>query len=203
MPCLVPIVEGKAEVESVPTLLRRLCEQVGAYPEIAKPVRCNRNQVVKPGELERKVEEAWTDRSGCAAILVVLDADKACPKYLAPALEARGRSAAGHRQVAVVLPRCEFEAWFLAAIESLRGIRGIREDAEPPQAPEEMRGAKEALEERMHPNCTYSDVADQPSLAAQFDLELARKRSRSFQKFEKEAVRLLQFVAQAADSAQS
>ena len=42
----------------------------------------------------------------------------------------------------VVMAQREYEAWFLAAIESLCGQRGIVSDALYPQDPEQVRGAK-------------------------------------------------------------
>ena len=52
----------------------------------------------------------------------------------------------------VVMPNREYEAWFLATIESLRGTRGIRDDATPHPDPESPRGAAEELRRRMARN---------------------------------------------------
>ena len=82
----------------------------------------------------------------------------------------------------VVLAHREYEAWFLAAIESLRGRRGVRIDAESHPNPENPRGAKEQLELRMHPRASYVETADQPAFSAQFSLEVAYRRSRSFRR---------------------
>ena len=64
----------------------------------------------------------------------------------------------------------EYEAWFLASIESLRGQRGIRQDAQSHPAPEEPRGAKGQLEARLEQGRSYSETADQAALSATFDL---------------------------------
>jgi hypothetical protein len=80
----------------------------------------------------------------------------------------------------VVLAHREFEAWFLASIESLRGRRGIRPDAESHAQPESVRDAKGALEERMEPTRSYSETADQAALSAEFDMRATFSRSRSF-----------------------
>ena len=56
---ILPIVEGQSEVESVPILLRRICDQMQAFNiQIARPYRVKRNKVVKAGELERAIEQA-------------------------------------------------------------------------------------------------------------------------------------------------
>lgn len=180
---LVPIVEGHAEVESVPVLLRRLLTARGRYTvQIARPVRVKRNRVVRAGELERACELARSRTEGCDAILILLDADEDCPKELAPILLERARRAAAGRPVGVILAKSEFEAWFLGALESLRGVRGLPSDAAAPESPEDIRGAKECLERLMTTGRTYVEVDDQPALAEQFDLEMARRRCPSFDK---------------------
>ena len=82
----------------------------------------------------------------------------------------------------MVLAHREFEAWFLAAVESLRGHRGVRIDAEPHPNPEDPRGAKEQLELRLRVGASYMETADQPALSARFSLSAAYRRSRSFRK---------------------
>jgi len=91
--------------------------------------------------------------------------------------------------VSVVLAKCEFEAWFLAAAESLRGERGLGHDLVSPGDPEGIRGAKEWLRGRMT-GATYSETLDQPALTARFDLDAAR-RADSFDKCFREIRRLL------------
>jgi hypothetical protein len=82
----------------------------------------------------------------------------------------------------------EYEAWFLAAAESLRGRRGLPSDLEAPATPEAFRDAKGWLGDRMPRG--YSPTADQPALTDLFDLERAR-RSPSFDKLVRELTRLL------------
>ncbi|HEX2077141.1 MAG TPA: hypothetical protein VHG08_05515 [Longimicrobium sp.] len=111
---LVPIVEGHAEVRSVPVLMRRL------GVDVAKPFRVKRNQVVRPGELERAVQLAVADRAAASAVLVLLDADDDCPAELAPVLLRRCRQVTDV-PVSVVFAVRELEAWFLGGVQSLRG----------------------------------------------------------------------------------
>ncbi|MBM3748508.1 MAG: DUF4276 family protein, partial [Acidobacteria bacterium] len=120
------------------------------------------------------------------------------PKTLAPELLERAQKAASHLPVAVVLPKREFEAWFLAAAESLRGYRDLSADLEPPSDPEAVRGAKEWLQRHLPPGRRYSETLDQPALAAVFDLELARRRSSSFEKLCREITRLFVQLGNAA-----
>lgn len=56
MASLVPIVEGKGEVEAVPVLLRKIFDEMGVYDvTVTRPFRVKRNRVVRPGEIERTV----------------------------------------------------------------------------------------------------------------------------------------------------
>lgn len=126
--------------------------------------------------------------AGVGAVLILLDGDDDCPAELGPQLAQRVAEVRNDLPSAVVLAKREFEAWYLAAAESLRGLRGLYADLQPPPDPEAVRGAKEWLAERMTGG--YSETLDQPALAAQFDLDLAR-RAPSFDKCYREVVRLL------------
>src|SRR2546426_7135782 len=57
---------------------------------------------------------------------------------------------------AVVLAHREYEAWFLASLESLRGRRGIRGDAEAHPDPEEPRDRKSTRLNSSHLVISYA-----------------------------------------------
>ena len=97
--------------------------------------------------------------------------------------------------VSVVLAHHEFEAWFLASASSLRGQRELSNTIEDHPSPETVQGAKEWLRKHMPPNRKYSETVDQPAFAAVFDMERARKHSRSFRKFRAEIERVLRDCA--------
>jgi hypothetical protein len=183
LPVLVPIVEGHSEVEAVPVLLRRLLFESGRYEvKIARPLRVGRYKVVRSGELERVIALARNRPEGCAAMLILLNADDDCPKAFAPILLARAQNASADIPIAVVLAKSEFEAWFLGSLESLHGVRGLAETASSPARPEEIRDAKAYLTSQMAGGRTYVEVDDQPALAERFNLQLARQRCPSFDK---------------------
>jgi len=180
---IIPIVEGQSEVESVPVLMRRLQNDWRIFNlEIGKPVRSKRYQIVREEELERRVKLAMS-RPDCQAVVIVLDADDDCPKTLAPQLLSRARNVAQDIPVSVVMPKSELESWFVGSIESLRGAHGISEDASSPENPEDIRGAKEFLTNAMESQRHYIETADQPALAAVFNIDQAHRNCRSFRKF--------------------
>ncbi len=186
------IVEGESEVATVPLLIRRIAANL--YPElpivVPPPIRRPRNKVVKENELERAVEFVAHQIGGQGAIFIILDSDKDCPAQLGPELLHRATQAQGNLPIAVVLAKHEFEAWFLAAAESLRGQRGLKNDIHPPNDPEAIRGAKEWLSQHMVQGKKYSAKEDQPAFTALFDLEQARQAD-SFDKCYRDIVRLL------------
>ncbi len=177
-----PIVEGHGEVEAVPVLLRRLLGEAGAFGlDVGKPIRKKRWEFVQEDSLRKTVQLALL-QPDCSAILILFDSDDDCPKELAGAVEGWARKEARETPCQVVMAHREYEAWFLATIESLRGKSGIRLDANPHPEPETPRGAKEALEECMEPGSSYSATADQAPLTAAFDMVTAFGRCRSFRR---------------------
>jgi len=170
------IVEGHGECESVPILIRRIAGELdpALAVQIPHPVRVTRSKLLKPGELENAVDLAAMRVRGHGGILVVLDSDDDCPAELAPKLLIRARAARSDLPSAVVLPKREFESWFLAAAQSLRGRRGFPPDLKPPGEPEAIRGAKEWLHDRARDGA-YSSSVDQASLTHWFDFNLARR----------------------------
>ena len=195
MPAIVPIVEGEGEVEAVPVLLRRLAAMLapGLSLHLSRPIRVKRDKVVKPGELERAVELAARLAGKQGAILILLDAEDDCPATLAPSLLARAKQARRDVPLSVVLAKREYEAWFLAAAESLRGQRNLALDLTSPPEPEQIRGAKEWLSRQMKGVHAYTPALDQAALTASLDLSTAR-RADSFDKCYREIARLLNLL---------
>ena len=187
------IVEGHGEVEAVPVVVRRIAARESPFDvvEIHRPIRISKSRLVNADELERAVELAARLLGHPGGVIVVLDSDDDCPVEQGPALLARAEAARSDRPLAVVLAKREFEGWLLAAAESLRGQRGLPDNLQPPADPEAIRGAKEWLTGRMTAGRAYSPTLDQPALSACFDLDLARTRSESFDKFYRDTVALI------------
>ena len=177
-----PIVEGYGDVAALPVLLRRLLSKLALHDlTVGRPIRKPRSELINETSLRKAVRLARI-QDDCAAILIVFDADEDCPKQLAVEVQRWAKDEAGSIPCAVVLPKCEYEAWFLGALASLRGKREIRSDACFDGESESVRGAKERLEEFMPPTRSYSETTDQPALTAVFDLGAAHRNCRSFRR---------------------
>ena len=182
---IAAIVEGHGECEAVPILIRRIAHTIdpGFVPKILPPLRVPASRLMKEGEMERSVELAARKLQGRGGILVVLDCDwdSGCPAMDGPALLKRAVDVRRNLPIAVILPKKEFEAWFLAAAESLRGMHGLPIDLEPPVEPEDIRSAKQWLSDKMPHDRSYAETTDQPAFTAIFDMNTAR-RADSFDK---------------------
>lgn len=188
-----PIVEGRGEESAVPVLLRRLChDEAQAWDvKIKHPHRRPRSQLVKQDTFQKAVRAAGYT-SNLVGILVLFDADDDCPAELAPKLGGWAHDVADGRSCPIVMANREYEAWFLAGIESLRGRRGIREDAVSFPEPEGPRDAKGRLKRCMDRGASYSPAVDQAALTAEFDLASAYRGCRSFRKLVSAVGTLLQ-----------
>lgn len=182
---IAAIVEGHGECEAVPILVRRIALDIdpGFVPKVLSPFRIPASRLRKADEIERAVDPAARRLQGAGGILVIEDCDweGGCPAQEGPALLSRARQARTDMLISVILAKREFEGWFLAAAESIRGKRGLPDILESPADPESVRGAKEWLSSRMPPGMCYSETVDQPALTHVFDMSAAR-RSDSFDK---------------------
>jgi hypothetical protein len=178
----VPIVEGPGDVEALPVLLRRLLyERYQRYSvEVARPKKAGGS-----GGLVRRLEaflQYAAKTPECGAILVLLDADDKCPKELADSLASRAKTLGLDKPTAIVCAKCEYETWFLASLDTIRGRAAISATASFTGDIESLRGVKEWLSIQMPPDRTYKETVDQPSLSHVIDLHLAHANSRSFRR---------------------
>ena len=190
-----PIVEGHGEVPALPLLLRRIageCFQVW-NPPILSPGRYPSSRLL------RKEERKWVPgpdfekaggharNEGATAILVLLDLDDDCPKELHDSIAPVLHQSTGITPSSLVFAKCEYEAWFLAAAESLA------DDILPYTCdPEGVRDAKGALEGHLCLDFPYDERTDQPRYSQRVNLAKVYERSRSFRKLVKEFHSLLE-----------
>lgn len=180
---IAPIVEGHGEVAAVPVLIRRVAARIApaVAVDVRRPHRIPRSRLLRSGELERCARIAQADSPG-ANVLVLVDADEDCPAQLGPATLSRlGGADVG--RAAVVVAKHEYEAWFLASAEALGGRRGLRSPLAAPADPERVGGAKEWIQANRIDGRAYRPTVDQAALTAGIDIDIARNRSASFDKF--------------------
>ena len=178
------VVEGHGEVEALPLLIRRIASTINPAltPAIKPPIRVGRQRVFQPYEFERTIKLAAAKAGDDGIVLFVLDADDDCPFEKCDWIKREARRIIPGITIFAVMAKREFEAWFIAAAESLAGYRGLQDGLLAPEYPEEIRGAKEWLSRRMDGGRLYRPTMDQTAFAATFDMEMARSRSPSFSK---------------------
>ncbi len=184
MTVVASIVEGDGEVAALPTLLRR----VGAWQspeksvEVLPPIRVPRDRFLSREEEFRRMLLLAAAKCGESGwILVLLDADDDCPAELGARVLERASGIVPHRRVSVVLANREYEAWFLAAAESLHDHRGFAFDFPQRFDAERPRDATGWLGKRMASGA-YRETTDPAAFSALMDLQLAFDNSRSFRK---------------------
>jgi hypothetical protein len=183
MPKIVPIVEGPGDIEAIPELLRRiLFELHHVYDwEIAKPLKANSLTYLRTN-VNSYLRYAH-GIPGCGAILIVLDLDDGCPKNEALSFADEIRHTYHFSYpISVVLAHREYEAWFLASLDSIAGYCDLPEGLSYPSLVENIRGAKEWLTRQMPPGVAYRETHHQVRMTQLIDLNLAQTRSRSFQR---------------------
>ncbi len=184
MRSVASIVEGDGEVAAVPVLLRRLCAWLS--PDVAVdvlfPIRVRKDRFLnKDDEFRRQLLLAGHKAGEGGLVLVLLDADDDCPASKGVEILDRARKVYPFNHLAVVFANREFEAWFIAAAESLNGVRSFQtQPGDEATQPETPRNAKGWVRERMEGS--YGEVVDQPAFTASFDLARAHETSRSFRK---------------------
>ena len=178
------IVEGDGEVAALPVLLRRLGEwrTPVIFTQILPPIRVRRDRFLnREDEFRRHLLLAAAKCGEDGWILVLLDADDDCPAELGAEIMERAKTCVPHRRVSVVLAKREYEAWFIAAAESLHGKRGFVFNSADIIDAETRRDAKGWIKAHMTTGA-YRETTDQPSFSAHMDLQQAFDRSRSFRK---------------------
>jgi hypothetical protein len=183
MTIVASIVEGDGEVAALPVLLRRLGDwrSPGMHVDVSVPIRVRRNRFLnRADEFSRMLQLAAARCGDEGWILILLDADDACPVELASEIGVRATQIVPHRRISVVIANREYEAWFLAATASLEGYRGFSCN-DPAEEPDSVRDAKGWIRDRMASRASR-EVSDQPRFSAMIDLEEAFERSRSFRR---------------------
>ena len=168
--------EGHGEVEALPLLIRRIFSEFrpGVYPVVNPPSRVKAGSFVNDQDYFHKYVTLAAAKAaqGGGMVLILLDCEDDCPATLGPRLLADAQAVRTDIKYAVALAHREYETWFLAAADSLRGCAGLSTELVPPKNPESILGAKEWLTHHML--VSYDPIIHQAKLTAHFNLQQAR-----------------------------
>jgi Domain of unknown function (DUF4276) len=184
------VVEGHGEVKTVPLLLRRIAQEHQIYNFLApEAMRVPKGRIKDDlGRILNLANIEFQARNVNGAVLIVLDADDDCPAELGIFLRGKAQEAQADIPVVIAVANKEFEAWYLAGIQSLQGKYGLPDTIIAPTSPENIRDAKGWLNKYMG---SYSPTIHQEKFAAVLDLQIARQ-SQSFARFYDRVSQLLQ-----------
>ena len=134
-------------------ILRRLKDRICPALELDLPYPVRRPRDRLTGKsFDHDIDFAVDQAGSEGIVLILLDSDGACPADLGTRLMNRARKARPDHKFLLCLAHQEFETWFLAAAESLRGKPHFKGTLDPPPNPESIPGAKEWLGNRMPAN---------------------------------------------------
>lgn len=189
------IVEGHGEQRAMPILLRRIAAAVapGTPVEIGPGWRLPRDRILADDAEVRRILDivALNIRPVGGGILVVWDADDACPARQAPEQQRRVQALRTDVPVRTVIANREYEAWFLAGASALAGQAGLPATLADHPNPERPRDAKGWLSAAMPCGTGYKETIHQRILSERIDVARVRRRSPSFDKLCREVERLL------------
>lgn len=179
------VVEGHGEVGALPVLLRRICQDHGIFDvTVSKPHRLPRAEMTR--EKVSAAVRMQRLRVGTSGVVVVLyDSDDDEPA----AVRRQTLDVLGDNQAVVAVAVREYEAWFLAALRSLRKHEHVRDDATFEGDPESPRDAKGRLSDVMTEK--YRETLHQARFSAVMSLAEARENSASFSVFEQHLLKAL------------
>lgn len=177
------IVEGDGEVTAFPNLINRILQTqslgFSLFADTPKNAH-SRNNILKKDGLERFIRFCIADKAD--AILVLFDSDDDCPKKLAQDFYKRVQRMNIHIPIALVCAKCEYEAWFLANIDTLIQNGLLKSDASYDTTKiEEKRDVKGWLSTNM-PSGKYKEVTDQLKMTRYIEFERTHELSRSFRR---------------------
>ena len=188
MPKIIPIVEGSGEELAIAKLIYKVLIGLERYDvQVGRPINAKGcSNIKKVGGLEQWIRYAALE-SDCKGVLVLVDSDEDCPKKLAGDFVRRIQAMGIQQSVGVVVANREYEAWFLASLESIAGEKLDGQVTFPselryPGDVEIKRGVKEWLSRHLPSSRIYKETTDQPAMTQMIDIELAKSRSRSFRR---------------------
>jgi hypothetical protein len=189
------IVEGDGDQVAAGILIERIARRVrpDLHTKVGNPWKLPKTKITGDDHALRHALDVLAKpiKRTPGGILVIWDADDDCPFRDGPAQFRRIQALRTDIPIGVVIAKREYEAWFLAAASSLAGHGSLLATLADHPQPESPRDAKGWLSDQMPPGRRYREREHQPLLSRVLDIDLARRRSRSFDKCCREVLRLL------------
>ncbi|MFZ2651783.1 MAG: DUF4276 family protein [Burkholderiaceae bacterium] len=177
MTVVASIVEGHGEQQAVQRLLRRIATDASPQAQfrVNEPIRIKSGSFVNDsGYFSRYINlaAAKARQEIAGHVLILLDCEDECPGRFGPALLGHASAIAPDVNIIVALAYREYETWFMAAVESLRGVEGMSGAVVRPADPEATRNAKGWLGRHMPHG--YDPISHQLPFTNVFDLDAGR-----------------------------
>lgn len=205
---LAPIVEGHTEVGCIEPLLQRIWTELLVAPDrlqVLAASRAKRDAMIDPDhpDFAAKIEEAHArmarrlrrDPPGQSRglLLLLLDAEKACPAELAPRLLEGALRVRSDASIACVMPKQMLENWIVAGAATLAGVNGLPDPLPTRDRFEDHSGAawlQAQLRTGTNPR-KYKKPDDAEPFVRAMDLRECRANAPSFDKLCRELERCL------------
>ena len=194
---IAPLVEGHTEVGCVASLLCRVWAELLEASEplhVLQPSRGNRDTLIDPASptLGVKINEAFAnltkrvrrDPFGRGMLLVLIDAEKDCPRDIAPRLLEEAKKSRSDADIACVLAKRMLENWIVAGASTLAGVNGLP-DPLPSRDQFEERSGVAWLDTQMRskkPSRKFRKTIDAKVFVQKMDLAECQTNSSSFDK---------------------
>lgn len=176
--------EGHGEVRAALNLVTRLWAELGLSPERIWKEALRGLALSTEGGFHRTCL-LLRSKPDCAGALILRDEDDGCPATRGPQAAGWLAQAALPFPAAVVLAKCEYEAWFLPCLHQMAGKSlidpdgqerpGLRGEARFEGDPEARRDVKGLLSHYYEGGRAYKPTLDQLSLTRLIDLPTLRQ----------------------------
>lgn len=146
---------------------------LSSFETIETPTRLKRGKFLDPVELQKHLDIAATEIGKNPGVIVILfDADDDAECEIGPRVYELANQLRSDIPIVVSAAKYEYEVYFLASLESLRGFNGVPRNARSPASPESIRDAKGYMRSIL--GRKYSPTVDQPEFTKAFDIRDAR-----------------------------
>ncbi len=194
---IAPIVEGDTEKVCIERLLQRIWSEHLFAPiplRVLEPSRGKRDAMInqKHPEFLKKIEQASqklasklrNDSLRRGMLLILLDAESACPATLAPDLLGAAQMHLANVDIACILAKKMFENWIVAGASTLAGVSGLP-DPLPVRDQFEDRSGAAWIDNQLRSvkqNRAYKKTIDAQVFVRRMNLQECRANSPSFDK---------------------